>query len=140
MTTITTEWFYTEFEYFFLHPAKSIALAVAVFVLTILVKAAIFTMSKYKRFDGSLLVAGINTVLSGTGLFMLFFETFHFTENLLLFIAAIFGAIYLLELIFTLLLKGKNSFVDGLIGSLLGNTILFMAIVMGIIFTSYPII
>ncbi len=136
---ITAEWFYIKFDDFLLQP-KYIALAVAAFVLTILIKAAIFTLSKYKRFDGSLLVAGINTLLSGTGLFMLFFETVHFTGDLLLFTGAIFGGIYLIELIFTLLLKGKNSFVDGVIGSLLGNTFLFMIIMMGIIFTSYPII
>lgn len=136
---ITTEWFYLKFDDFFLSPTKSIALAVAVFILTIIIKAAIFAMSKYKRFDGSLLVASITTLLSGTGLFMLFFENFRFTNDLLIFISSIFGAIYLLELIFTLLLKGRNSFVDGLIGSLLGNTILFMAIIMGITFTSYPI-
>jgi hypothetical protein len=136
---ITTEWFYLKFDDFILSPTKSIALAVAVFILTIIIKAAILTMSRYKRFDGSLLVSSINTLLSGTGLFMLFFENFRFTDNLLYFISAIFGAIYLLELIFTLLLKGRNSFVDGLVGSLLGNTILFMAIIMGITFTSYPI-
>jgi uncharacterized membrane protein len=136
---IDTEWFYIKFEDFLLYPIKSIALAVAVFIITILIKSAIFSLSKYKRFDGSLLVASINTLLSGTGLFMLFFETIHFTDDLLTFIAAIFGAIYLLELIFTLLLKGKNSFIDGLIGSLLGNTILFMAIILGITFSSYPI-
>ena len=136
---ITADWFYTKFDDFFLQP-KYIALAVAAFVLTIIIKAVIFMMSKYKRFDGSLLVAGINTLLSGTGLFMLFFETFRFTDNLLIFISAIFGAIYILELFFTILLKGKNSFVDGLVGSLLGNTILFMVIIMGIIFTSYPLI
>jgi hypothetical protein len=131
--------FYEKFDIFLLQP-KYIALAIAAFVVTILVKAAIFTMSKYKRFDGSLLVAGINTLLSGTGLFMLFFESFHFTDNLLYFICGIFGAIYLVELIFTLLLKGRNSFVDGLVGSLLGNTILFMGIIMGITFTTYPLI
>ncbi len=97
-------------------------------------------MSKYKRFDGSLLVASINTLLSGTGLFMLFFETIHFTDDLLLFVAAIFGGIYVIELIFTLLLKGKNSFVDGVVGSLLGNTFLFMVIMLGIILTSYPLL
>jgi hypothetical protein len=137
---ITTEWFYLKFEDFLISPVKSIALAVAIFIITILVKASIFTLSKYKRFDGSLLVASINTLLSGTGLFMLFFETFHFTNDILVFIGGIFGAIYLIELIFTLLLKGKNSFVDGLVGSLLGNTFLFMVIMMGIIFTSYPLI
>jgi hypothetical protein len=131
--------FYEKFDIFLLQP-KYIALAIAAFVVTILVKAAIFTMSKYKRFDGSLLVAGINTLLSGTGLFMLFFESFHFTDNLLYFICGIFGAIYLIELVFTLLLKGRNSFVDGLVGSLLGNTILFMGIIMGITFTTYPLI
>lgn len=136
---ITTDWFYLQFDTFFLQP-KYIALAVAAFIVTILIKASIFLIAKYKRFDGSLLVATINTMLSGTGLFMIFFESFQFTTDLLLFISAIFGAIYLVELIFTLLLKGKNSFVNGLIGSLLGNTILFMAIMLGIIFTSYPII
>jgi hypothetical protein len=135
---ITEEWFYIKFDEFLLQP-KYIALAIAAFILTILIKATILTLSKYKRFDGSLLVAGINTLLSGTALFTLFFKPFHFTDNLLYFISAIFGAIYLLELIFTLLLKGKNSFADGLVGSLLGNTILFMAIIMGITFTSYPI-
>jgi len=136
---ITTEWFYLKFDGFILSPTKSIALAVAVFVLTIIIKAAIFALSKYKRFDGSLLVSGINTSLSGTGLFILFERSIRFTDDLLVFIAAIFGAIYILELIFTLLLKGRNSFVDGLVGSFLGNTILFMAIIMGITFTSYPI-
>ncbi len=136
---INTEWFYIKFDEFLLQP-KYIALAIAAFIITILIKAAIFTMNKYKRFDGSLLVASINTLLSGTALFTLFFKPFHFTDNLLYFIAAIFGAIYILELIFTLLLKGRNSFVDGVVGSLLGNTILFMAIIMGITFTSYPII
>ena len=136
---ITTEWFYEKFDDFLLQP-KFIALAVAAFIITILIKASIFAMSKYKRFDGSLLVASINTLLSGTGLFMLFFETLHFTTDLLWFVSAIFAGIYLLELIFTILLKGKNSFVDGLIGSLLGNTILFMAIIMGITFTTYPLI
>lgn len=139
MITITTEWFYDKFNDYFLQP-KYIALAVAAFILTILIKASIFGLSKYKRFDGSLLVAGINTLLSGTGLFMLFFEDFHFTDNLLYFIGAMFGTIYILELIFTLLLKGKNSFIDGVVGSLLGNTFLFMIIMMGIVFTSYPII
>lgn len=136
---ITTDWFYLQFDTFFLQP-KYIALAIAAFIVTILIKAGIFVLTKYKRFDGSLLVATINTMLSGTGLFMIFFESFHFTSDLLLFISGIFGAIYLVELIFTLLLKGKNSFVNGLVGSMLGNTILFMAIMLGIIFTSYPII
>lgn len=136
---ITTDWFYLKFDDFFLSPTKSIALAIAVFIITIIIKAAIFTMSKYKRFDGSLLVATITTLLSGTGLFMLFFEDFRFSDDLLIFISSIFGAIYFIELIFTLLFKGRNSFVDGLIGSLLGNTILFMAIIMGITFTCYPI-
>jgi len=135
--------FYEQFDQFLLSPKyKYIALAVAAFIITILIKAAIFTMSKYKRFDGSLLVATINTLLSGTGLFVLFFEDnqFHFTDNLLYFICGVFGAIYLIELIFTLLLKGRNSFIDGLVGSMLGNTILFMAIILGITFTTYPII
>src|SRR5688572_29159639 len=97
---------YDKFNLFLLQP-KYIALAVAAFVVTILVKAAIFAMSRYKRFDGSLLVAGINTMLSGTGLFVLVFESdkLHFTDNLLYFVCAVFGGIYLLELIFTLLLK-----------------------------------
>ncbi len=134
-------YFYEKFDEFLLQP-KYIALAVAAFIITILIKAGIFAMSKYKRFDGSLLVASINTLLSGTGLFILFFEEdkMRFTENLLYFICGVFGAIYLIELIFTLLLKGRNSFVDGLVGSMLGNTILFMAIILGIIFTTYPII
>lgn len=136
---ITVEWFYIKFDDFFLQP-KYIALAVAAFVLTILVKATVFALSKYKRFDGSLLVAGINTLVSGTALFTLFFKPFRFTDNLVIFIAATFGAIYIIELLFTILLKGKNSFVDGLIGSLLGNTILFMGIILGITFTSYPLI
>lgn len=136
-------YFYEQFDQFLLSPKyKYIALAVAAFIITILIKAGIFTMSKYKRFDGSLLVATINTLLSGTGLFILFFEgdQFHFTDNLLYFICGVFGAIYLLELIFTLLLKGRNSFIDGLVGSMLGNTILFMAIILGITFTTYPIL
>lgn len=136
---ITTEWFYIKFDEFLLQP-KYIALAIAAFIVTILIKSAIFAMSKYKRFDGSLLVSSINTLLSGTGLFTLFFKPFHFTDNLLYFVAIIFGVIYLIELIFTLLLKGKNSFVDGVVGSLLGNTLLFMAIIIGIIFSSYPIL
>lgn len=136
---VNTDWFYVQFDTFFLQP-RYIALAVAAFLITVLVKAGIFVLTKYKRFDGSLLVATINTMLSGTGLFMIFFESFQFTDDLLLFISSIFGAIYLLEIIFTLLLKGRNSFVNGLVGSLLGNTFLFMIIMIGIIFTIYPII
>jgi hypothetical protein len=139
MTEVSTSWFYEQFDLLFWQP-KYIALAVAAFVITVLIKASIFTMSKYKRFDGSLLVASINTLLSGTGLFSLFFFAYHFTDNLLYFVGAVFGAIYLLEFIFTLLLKGRNSFVDGLVGSLLGNTLLFMAIIMGITFATYPLI
>ncbi len=136
---ITTEWFYLKFDEFLLQP-KYIALAIAAFIVTILIKAAIFALSKYKRFDGSLFVASINTLISGTALFTLFFKPIHFIDNLLYFVAIIFGAIYLIEIIFTMLLKGKNSFIDGIIGSMLGNTLLFMAIILGIIFTSYPII
>jgi hypothetical protein len=139
LTEITTSWFYEQFFLLFLQP-KYIALGVAAFILTVLIKSTIFTISKYKRFDGSLLVSSINTLLSGTGLFSLFFFEFQFTDNLLYFIAGVFGAIYLVELIFTLLLKGRNSFVDGLVGSLLGNTLLFMAIILGITFTTYPLI
>ena len=139
MIIITTEWFYEKFDNYFTQ-TEYIALAVAAFVLTVLIKASIFVLSKYKRFDGSLLVAGINTLISGTGLFVLFLEGIHFTDNLLYFISSIFGAIFIIELIFTILLKGKNSFVDGLVGSLLGNTFLFMAIMIGITFSSYPII
>jgi len=137
---ITTDWFYVRFDDLLFFQPKYIALAVTAFILTVLIKGGIFVMCKYKRFDGSLLVATINTLLSGTGLFMIFFENFRFSDNLLIFVSSIFGAIYLLELIFTLLLKGKNSFVDGLVGSMLGNTFLFMAIMMGIIFYSYPVI
>jgi|SRR5688572_9309048 hypothetical protein len=139
MADVNTFWFYEQFDLLFWQP-KYIALAVAAFVITVLVKATIFTLSKYKRFDGSLLVASINTLLSGTGLFSLFFFAYQFTDNLLYFVAAVFGAIYFIEFIFTLLLKGRNSFIDGLVGSLLGNTILFVAIIMGITFYTYPII
>lgn len=133
---VNVEWFYSKFDELLLQ-LEFIALGVTAYFLTVLIKALIYRAANYKKFGGSLLVSVIATFLTGTSLFTLFFFSYRFTDNLLVFIGIIFGTIYFIELFIAIIFKGKNSVWDAIIGSILGNSMLLMFIIIGIIVGNY---
>lgn len=132
------DYFYSKFWSMFGMP-EYIALAGTAFILILLMKTWMLTLTGYKKFGGAILISGISNVISIAGLFMLLYLKIHFTDNLLIFCGAVIGMLLFIDLLITVIFKGKSNLADGMIGAALGNLIVATTGLVIIIFQLFPL-
>lgn len=103
----------------------------AAFLAYWIIKSLSISISGYKRPLWSLLIGLGSCVLTTGALFFYLWREERWIQDFLPLFGIVIGAFVLLDIILVLATMRKSSFVDGLVGTLLGNTLSFSA---GIIF------
>ncbi len=120
------------FLYDFFHnnllQASYIALAATIYILLSLFKAAILTLSSYKKLKKAILIALLSNLLTLSTFIAILFFKIELTNSFIAFFGYSFGFAVLLDTLLITVFKGKSNWFSGFLGILLYNLLLFSGI------------
>lgn len=127
MNILDVENLYVIFDQVLVSPKHQV-LAAGAWIAYAFLKGLCLYMAGFKKFGWSLLVGLLSALITTGALAGYFLSGQHLVDDFLIFFGAVLGLFIILDIIIVLITKRKSGFMDGLIGSILGNVIAFALI------------